>query len=40
MLWVYDYYKYVYSYSAEIDFRRHNPTSADVRFWLKSILAL
>ena len=29
------------SYSAEIDFRRQNLTSADVRFWrLKSIPAL
>ena len=24
MLWVYDYYKYFSSYSAGIDFRRHN----------------
>ena len=30
--------KYVYSFSAVIDFRRQNLTSADVRFWrLKSI---
>ena len=41
MLWVYDHYKYCYSYSAGIDFRRHNLTSTDVRFWsLKSIPAL
>ena len=41
MLWVYSYYKYVYSYSAGIDFRRQNLTSTDVRFWrLKSIPAL
>ena len=24
MLWVYSHYKYVYFYSAEIDFRRQN----------------
>ena len=27
ILWVYDQYKYVYSYSAGIDFRRQNLTS-------------
>ena len=41
ILWVYDLYKYFYSYSAGIDFRRQNLTSTDVRFWrLKSIPAL
>ena len=42
MLRVYDHYKmFVYSYSAGIDFRRQNLTSADVRFWrLKSIPVL
>ena len=41
MLWVYGHYKYFYSYSAVIDFRRHNLTSVDVRFWrLKSIWRL
>ena len=30
MLWVYGYYKYVYSYSAWIDFRRQNLTSTDL----------
>ena len=29
MLWVYDHYKYVYSFSAGIDFRRQNLTSTD-----------
>ena len=33
MLWVYHHYKYAYSYSAGIDFRRQNLTSTDVRFW-------
>ena len=38
---MYGYYKYVYSYSVGIDFRRQNLTSTDVRFWrLKSIPAL
>ena len=32
MLWAYGHYKYVYSYSAEIDFSRQNLTSVDVRF--------
>ena len=33
MLWVYDHYKYVYVYSAEINFsRQNNLTSTDVRF--------
>ena len=37
MLWVYAHYKYINSYSAGIDFRQDNLTSADVRFWrLKS----
>ena len=41
MLWVYDQYKYFYSFSARIDFRRYNLTYTDVRFWrLKSIPAL
>ena len=41
MLWVYDLYKYVDSYSAGIDFSRQNLTSTDALFWrLKSILAL
>ena len=41
MLCVYCNYKYFYSYSAGIDFRRQNLTSTDVRFWrLKSIPAL
>ena len=40
MLWVYDQYKYVNSYSAAIDFSRQNLTSVDVRFWLKSIPTL
>ena len=41
MLWGYGYYKYLYSYSAGIDFSRQYLTSKDVRFWrLKSILAL
>ena len=41
MLWVYGHYNYVYSFSAGVDFRRQNLTSADVRFWrLKSIPAL
>ena len=41
MLWVYSHYKYVYSYSAGIDFRRQNLTPTDVGFWrLKSIPAL
>ena len=41
LLWVYDHYKYFYSYSAGIDFRRQSLTSTDVRFWrLKSIPAL
>ena len=41
-LYVMDPYgHYKYSYSAGIDFRRHNLTSTDVRFWrLKSIPAL
>ena len=30
MLWVYGHYKYVYSYSAGIDFTRQNLTSVDV----------
>ena len=38
VLWVYDHQKYLYSYSAGIDFSRQNLTSVDVRFWrLKSI---
>ena len=38
---VYGHYKYVYSYSAGLDFTRQNLTSEDVRFWrLKSIPAL
>ena len=32
MLWVYGHYKYCYSYSAGIDFRRQNLTSTDVKF--------
>ena len=41
MLCVYGHYKYVYSNSAGIAFRRQNLTSEDVRFWrLKSIPAL
>ena len=41
LLWVYDPYKYVYSYSAGIDISRQNLTSTDVTFWrLKSIPAL
>ena len=37
MLWVHGHYKYVLSFSAEIDFRRQNLTSTDIRFWrLKS----
>ena len=41
MLWVYDRYKYFYSYSAGIDFSGQNLTSTDVRLWrLKSIPAL
>ena len=41
MWWVYNQYKFVYSHSAGIDFKRQNLTSIDVRFWrLKSILAL
>ena len=37
MLWVYSHFKYFYTYSAGIDFRRRNLTSTDVRFWrLKS----
>ena len=41
MLRVYGHYKYFYSYSAGIDFRRQNLTSVDVRFSrLKSIPAL
>ena len=41
VLWVYGHYKYVYSYSAGIDFSRQNLTSTDVRFWrLKSVPAL
>ena len=41
MLWVYDHYKYFYSYSAGIEFSRQNLTSTDVRFWRqKSIPAL
>ena len=41
MIWVYDHYKYLYYYSAGIDFGRQNLTSGDVRFWrLKSIPAL
>ena len=41
MLWVYCNYKYFYSYSVGIDFRRQNLASTDVRFWrLKSIPAL
>ena len=41
MLWVYDHYKYVYSFSAGIDFSRQNLTSIDVGFRrIKSILAL
>ena len=30
MLWVYGHYKYVYSYSAGIDFSRQNLTSTDM----------
>ena len=33
MLWVYDHHKYAYFYSAEIDFRRQNLTSTNVRIW-------
>ena len=41
MFWLYGHYKYFYPYSAGIDFRRQNLTSADVRFWrLMSIPAL
>ena len=41
VLWVYGHYKYVYSYSAGLDFSRQNLTSTDVRFWrLKSVPAL
>ena len=36
MLRVYDHYKYVYSYSAEIDLRRQNLTSVDVKLRLTS----
>ena len=32
MLWVHGHYKYIYSYSAGIDFRRENLTSTDIRF--------
>ena len=40
MLWVYDYYTLFTSYGTEIEFRRHNLTSIDVRFWpLKSKLS-
>ena len=41
MLWVYDHYKYLYFYSAGVDFKRQDLTSTDVRFCrLKSIPAL
>ena len=41
MLLVYAHFKYVYFYSAGIDFGRQNLTSTDVRFWrLKAIPAL
>ena len=41
MLWINDHYKFVYFYSAGVDFSRQNLTSTDVRFWrLKSIPAL
>ena len=30
MLWVYDHYKYFYSYSAGIDFRRQNLTNINI----------
>ena len=41
MLGVYGHYEYLDFYSEEIDFRRHNLTSADVCFWrLKPIPAL
>ena len=41
MLWVYEHYKYVYSFRAVIDLRCQNLTSADVRLWrLKLIPAL
>ena len=41
MLGVYGLDKYVYSYSAGIDFSRQNLTFTDVKFWrLKSIPAL
>ena len=33
LLWVYDLWKYFYSYSVGIDFSRQNLTSTDVRFW-------
>ena len=34
MLSVYGQYKYFYPYSVEIDFRRQNLTSTDVRLWV------
>ena len=41
MLCVYRHYKYLYSYSAGIDLRRHILTSTDVIFWrIKSMPAL
>ena len=41
MLWVYGHYKYFNFFSAWTAFKRHNLTSADIRFWrVKTVPAL
>ena len=41
MLWIFGHYKYFYSHSVGIHFRRQNLISTDVRFWrIKTVPAL